>query len=219
MDEALQIASEALAAKPDRSLRLQVADIYRAMERHGEAEALLSDIIAGDEADGRRDWRVWFLRGAARERQSNWDGAEADLQAALAIDPENATVLNYLGYSWVDRGLRLDEGFALIRRALMLEPNSGHIVDSLGWAHYRLGQYEEAVDYLERAVVLLPGDATLNDHLGDAYWKAGRRKEAGFQWTRALKLDPSTEDRERIERKLLTGLEATPPSSGGVVAR
>lgn len=218
-DEALAIAAEALAAKPERSLKLQVADIYRALERHGDAETLLSDIIAGDEAEGRRDWRVWFLRGAARERQSDWAGAEADLQRALEIEPENSTVLNYLGYSWIDRGLHLEEGFALIRRALVLEPNSGHIVDSLGWAHYKLGQYDEAVDYLERAVALLPGDPTLNDHLGDAYWQTGRRKEAGFQWTRALRLDPSADDRARIERKLISGNVDPPPLPGAAAAR
>ncbi|MDP3460579.1 MAG: tetratricopeptide repeat protein, partial [Hyphomonas sp.] len=218
-DEALAIAAEALAAKPERSLKLQVADIYRALERHGDAETLLSDIIAGDEAEGRRDWRVWFLRGAARERQSDWAGAEADLQRALEIEPENSTVLNYLGYSWIDRGLHLEEGFALIRRALILEPNSGHIVDSLGWAHYKLGQYDEAVDYLERAVALLPGDPTLNDHLGDAYWQTGRRKEAGFQWTRALRLDPSADDRARIERKLISGNVDPPPLPGAAAAR
>lgn len=215
--EALRLAADAAAAKPERSLRLQVADIHRAMDQYHEAEALLSDIIAADQAEGRKDWRVLFLRGASRERQANWAGAEADMQAALDISPENAAVLNYLGYSWIDRGIYLDEGFGLIRRALALEPNSGHIVDSLGWAHYRLGQYEEAVDYLERAVVLLPGDATLNDHLGDAYWQAGRRKEAGFQWSRALKLDPSPEERTRIEQKLLAGLRPDPPPGSAAV--
>ncbi|MDP1556794.1 MAG: tetratricopeptide repeat protein, partial [Hyphomonas sp.] len=118
-----------------------------------------------------------------------------------------------------DRGLHLEEGFALIRRALVLEPNSGHIVDSLGWAHYKLGQYDEAVDYLERAVALLPGDPTLNDHLGDAYWQTGRRKEAGFQWTRALRLDPSADDRVRIERKLISRNVDPPPLPGAAAAR
>ncbi len=218
-DEALRVAAEALAARPDRSLKIQVADLYRAADRQADAEALLSEVIASDEAEGRRDWRVYFVRGAARERQSDWAGAEADLEKALELNPENATVLNYLGYSWIDRGIRLEEGFGLIRKAVILEPNSGHIVDSLGWAHYKLGMYEDAVDFLEHAVELLPADPTLNDHLGDAYWKSGRRKEAGFQWQRALKLDPSADDRVRIEQKLLTGLEAAPAGTGPAVAR
>jgi tetratricopeptide (TPR) repeat protein len=209
-DEALAVASAALEAKPERSLRLQVADLYRAQERHGEAEALLTEVMLSDEAEGRKDWRVFFLRGAARERQSNWDGAEADLKEALILDPHNANVLNYLGYSWIDRGINLEEGFSLIRQALVLEPQSGHIVDSLGWAHYQLGQYDQAVDFLERAVELLPGDPVLNDHLGDAYWKAGRRKEAGFQWNRALKLDPPADERASIAQKLVTGLAEAP---------
>jgi len=218
-DEALALAAEALKAKPERSLRLQVADLYRVQERHAEAEALLTEVMLSDETEGRKDWRVFFLRGASRERQSNWEGAEADLKEALVLDPHNANVLNYLGYSWIDRGINLEEGFRLIRQALVLEPQSGHIVDSLGWAHYQLGQYDEAVDFLERAVELLPGDPVLNDHLGDAYWKAGRKKEAGFQWSRALKLDPPADDRAAIAQKLVTGLAAAPPVSGTPVAQ
>lgn len=218
-DEALRTASSALAAKPDRSLKVQVADLYRALERQAEAETILTDIIGTDEAEGRRDWRVYFARGAARERQKNWPGAEADLQRALELKPDNATVLNYLGYYWIDRGIQLERGFELIRQAVILEPNSGHIVDSLGWAHYRLGLYDEAVDYLERAVELLPADPTLNDHLGDAYWKTGRRKEAGFQWSRALKLDPAPEERVLIEKKMLSGLAPDPVPAGSATAR
>lgn len=217
-EEALKIAAEALAANPERGLSLQVADLYRALERHAEAEAILTRIIDADQAEGRADWRVIFVRGAARERQSNFAAAEADLKRALELQPENATVLNYLGYSWIDRGINLEQGFDLIRKAVALEPESGQIVDSLGWAHYRLGQYEEAVDYLERAVALEPGDPVLNDHLGDAYWKAGRQTEAGFQWRRALKLDPEPTEREAIELKLKGGIEVDPVSPGATAA-
>jgi Flp pilus assembly protein TadD len=188
------------------------------LERYPEAEEILTRIIEADAAEGRTDWRVIFVRGAARERQARFDLAEADLKRALEMQPENATVLNYLGYSWIDRGINLEEGFDLIRKAVALEPESGQIVDSLGWAHYRLGQYEEAVDYLERAVALEPGDPVLNDHLGDAYWKAGRQKEAGFQWRRALKLDPPQEEREAIELKLKGGIEVDPVSPGATAA-
>ena len=217
-EEALRVASEAMSANPERGLSLQVADLYRALERYAEAEEILTRIIEVDAAEGRTDWRVIFVRGAARERQARFDLAEADLKRALEMQPENATVLNYLGYSWIDRGINLEEGFDLIRKAVALEPESGQIVDSLGWAHYRLGQYEEAVDYLERAVALEPGDPVLNDHLGDAYWKAGRQKEAGFQWRRALKLDPPQEEREAIELKLKGGIEVDPVSPGATAA-
>ncbi len=217
-EDALRVAAEALAARPDRGLKLQIAGLYRALKREADAEAILSDVITADAADGQDDWRVYFLRGAARERQAKWEGAEADLKRALELDPTNATVLNYLGYSWIDRGINLEEGFDLIRQAVALEPKSGQIVDSLGWAHYRLGEYEQAVEYLEQAVTLLPADPVLNDHLGDAYWKTGRRKEASFQWRRALKLDPPAEDRARIEQKLLGGFERE-PAPGAAVAR
>lgn len=211
-DEALRVAGQALAGNPDRGLRLQLADLYISLERYAEGEDVLDEVIAADAE--REDWRVIFARGAARERQDNWPGAEADLQRALELRPESATVLNYLGYSWIDRGLNLEEGFGLIRRAVMLEPLSGHIVDSLGWAYYKLGQYEEAVDFLERAVELLPSDPVLNDHLGDAYWRIGRNLEAGFQWRRALKLDPLEKDRVLIEEKLRSGL---PPKKAAPV--
>lgn len=217
-EEALKVAGEALAAKPERALQLQLANLYSSQDQYDEAEAVLDDILSADAAAGREDWQAVFMRGAARERLNKWDDAEADLSRALELSPDNATVLNYLGYSWIDRGIRLEEGFDLIRRAVELEPRSGHIIDSLGWAHYKLGQYEEAVDYLERAVELLPGDPVLNDHLGDAYWQVGRRKEAGFQWRRALKLDPSAEERAKIEEKLMGGIPVEPPEPGNSAA-
>lgn len=214
-EAALQVAAEALAGNPDRGLRLQLADLYIALERYEEGEAALDVVLQEDEARGHEDWRVIFARGAARERQGKWEGAEADLLQALSLRPDSATVLNYLGYSWIDRGLNLEEGFELIRQAMLLEPTSGHIVDSLGWAHYKLGEYEEAVLYLEQAVELLPGDPILNDHLGDAYWRVGRRLEAGYQWRRALKLEPEEADRVQIEAKLASPLG---PDAPGVAA-
>lgn len=210
-EEALRVAAEALAGTPDRGLQLQLADLYISLERYGDGEAVLSEVIASD--GEREDWRVIFARGAARERQGNWPGAETDLKRALELRPESATVLNYLGYSWIDRGENLEEGFNLIRRAVILEPLAGHIIDSLGWAHYKLGQYEEAVDYLERAVELVPGDPVLNDHLGDAYWRMDRKLEAGFQWERALTLDPTEKDREQINAKLHSKLGPDAPEA------
>lgn len=208
-EEALRTAAQALSGTPDRGLMLQLAELYISLERYAEGEAILTDVISADGEN--EDWRVVFSRGAARERQGNWAEAEADLLRALELQPENATILNYLGYSWIDRGENLEEGFNLIRRAVILDPLSGHIIDSLGWAHYKLGQYEDAVDFLERAVELMPGDPILNDHLGDAYWRAGRRLEASFQWERALSLDPPEEDQKRIDDKLRNGLPPAAP--------
>ena len=115
-------------------------------------------------------------------------------------------MLNYLGYSWVDQGVNLDEGMRMIRRAVEQRPDDGYIVDSLGWAYYRLGNFEEAVKHLERAVELKPEDPTINDHLGDAYWKVGRQLEAHFQWSHARDLKPEPDELEKIEEKLKSGL-------------
>jgi len=116
-------------------------------------------------------------------------------------------VLNYLGYSWVDRGMNLDEAFKMLRKAVELRPNDGYIVDSLGWAHYKLGRYEEALRDLEQAIELRPADPVINDHLGDVYWKTGRKLEAKFQWNHARDLKPEPEDLIKILKKIEYGLE------------
>ena len=130
------------------------------------------------------------------------------MQEALRLSPDQPDVLNYLGYSWIDRGERLDEGLAMIQRAVELRPFSGAIIDRLGWAYFRMGDYPRALDLLERAVELEPSDPTLNDHLGDVYWRMGRRIEARFQWERALSFEP--EEPDTIRAKLEAGLPAEP---------
>jgi len=206
--EAISVAREAAERTQDRGLQVQLADLYRSMNRYEEAETLLTGIIEADAAAGRTDWSLLFARGACREALDRWPEAEADLKAALELQPKNPSVLNYLGYAYVDRGIRLEEGLDLIRTALTYDPDSGFITDSLGWAYYRLGRYELATYFLEKAVELEPGDPTLNDHLGDAYWRAGRKLEAKYQWERSLKLDPAEQERARIEVKLLKGPDA-----------
>lgn len=147
-----------------------------------------------------------YFRGIIYERLKQWEKAEADFLRVLAIEPENADALNYLGYTWVDRGENLERAFEMINKAVELEPQSGAIIDSLGWAHYKLGQYQEAKVQLEKAVELSPSSATIVDHLGDVYWKLGRYREAGYQWERALLYEPTEEERETIEKKLKSGL-------------
>jgi tetratricopeptide (TPR) repeat protein len=182
-----------------------LADMYRNLERFTEAEPLYSQLIEAQP----NSWRHYFSRGAMRERLGRWPDAEADFRRALELSPDQPDVLNYLGYSWIDRGERLQEGLALVRRAANLRPTSGAIIDSLGWAYYKLGDYAQALDWLEMAVRLEPADATLNDHLGDAYWRLGRRIEARFQWQRALTLEP--DDPAAIAAKLEHGLADAPP--------
>lgn len=203
--EALQLVYTTLEGAPERDLKIQMGDLLRALGRDGEAVRVYGEVIREDETAGQNDWRLYYARGATLERLGQWPRAEADLEKALQLNPDSPEVLNYLGYSWVDRGVNLERGLDLIRKALTLRPDSGAITDSLGWAHYQLGDYDTAVGYLERAAELEPGLAEINDHLGDAYWMAGRKREARFQWQRTISLLDNEDEIEVIERKLLTG--------------
>ena len=148
------------------------------------------------------------MRGVAYTETKQWDAAKADFERVLSYKPDHSDALNYLGYTWVDRGENLTKAFKMIEKALELEPNSGAITDSLGWAHYKLGDYEKAKTFLEDAVALDPDSATIIDHLGDVYYKLGRKREATYQWQRALQYDPTDEERRKIDKKLKGGLYA-----------
>lgn len=206
-DDALTTAREALSSASDRNLKIQLGDLFRSLDQLPEAEQIFTEIIDADTEQGVQDWRLFYARGAAREQMDRWTEAETDLLAALELAPDQPALLNYLGYSWIDRGERLTEGFDMIKRAVALRPNAGFIVDSLGWAYYKLGDYNKAVTHLERAVELSPSEAVLNEHLGDAYWRVGRRLEAGFQWSRAIRLEPESDNVILLEAKLETGLD------------
>ena len=151
-------------------------------------------------------WSLFFSRGVALERSGKWAKAEPDLLKALELEPEQPSVLNYLGYSWADQRIHLDRALPMIERAVELRPRDGYIVDSLGWVHFRLGNVEKALGYMEQAVELRPQDPTINDHLGDVYWRVGRRAEARFQWERALRLEPEPEAIPQIQKKIVDGL-------------
>lgn len=213
--EALEAAEQALAISRRRDVVIGVADLYRINRNYKAAAALYGEIIAADAASDTQDWRVLFARASARERLGDWKGAEADLLAALAFEPDRPELQNFLGYGWVSRGEKVKEGMELIRKAVAARPDQGYIVDSLGWAHYQLGEYSDAVQVLERAAELSPSDAEIVDHLGDAYWRAGREAEAGFEWRRALGLAPDAEREAALQAKLERGL---PPLSSTALA-
>lgn len=201
-DEALALAQDTLKRTKDRNIRIQLADLLQSLGKDGQAEAAFTQIIDSDAANGIHDWRIYFARGAARERLGQWPPAEVDLRAALGLKPDNPQIMNYLGYSWVSRGERLQDGLRLIENALRLDPYNGAITDSLGWAHYKMQNYDRAITYLERATELSPQSAEILDHLGDTYWQTGRYTEAGYQWQRALEYETDDEKRSLIERKL-----------------
>jgi len=168
-------------------------------------EALINDMTA-EELE--KNPQPLYLRGICLERLDRWQEAVTDFEFVLKHQPENADALNYLGYTWVDKGVNLTKAFDMINKAVELQPESGAIIDSLGWAHYKLGHYSEARIKLEDAAQRAPTSATIIDHLGDVYWKVGRRREAGYQWERALTLDPTDKEVRVIKAKLQGGLAA-----------
>jgi tetratricopeptide (TPR) repeat protein len=208
---ALKMA-RAAAATGDTEGRITLSDLLRANESYDEAVGILNGLIA--EAKDGAAWQLYYARGQAYERTGHWKEAEADLTKALSLRPDEAELLNYLGYAWIDRGERLQEAMGMVEKAVAANPRSGAIVDSLGWAHYRLGEFPKAVEILEQAVELEAGDPEINNHLGDAYWMVGRKDEAGFQWRRVLTLKPDDKIKADAEKKLASGLGPTPKLAG-----
>ncbi|HYC73806.1 tetratricopeptide repeat protein [Brevundimonas sp.] len=210
-DEALEAYLRADAAAPDQVIVSQMlAGQYFNLGRFEEALAVLNRPTvntAGQSVD------VRFDRGRTLERLGRIEEAEAELWTALQMAPDNPVILNHLGYLWVDSGRRVDQGAEMIARAFAADPRNANVQDSLGWAQYRRGQYEAAVETLEQAVAKQPANAEINDHLGDAYWQVGRFREAGWQWNRVLTLEPEPERRAEVEQKLLRGLPG-PPTTG-----
>jgi tetratricopeptide (TPR) repeat protein len=182
-------------------------DILRFKKRYDEALENYDQAFARIDRIEPRHWSLYYSRGISLERSKRWERAEKDFLQALKLQPNQPFVLNYLGYSWVDKGQHLKRALSMIEKAVRLRSNDGFIVDSLGWAHYRLGAFDRAVRYLERAIVLSPNDSAINDHLGDAYWRVGRRIEARFQWERALRFEPEPDTVSVIKKKIEEGLE------------
>jgi tetratricopeptide (TPR) repeat protein len=210
-EEAIAEYRRIAAAYPGASLpHARLGDMLRARQRWDEAAAAYDEAIARIAAPTAANWPLFYARGIAHERAGRWPAAEADFRQALALSPDQPLVLNYLGYSWVERGENLLEARRMLERAVALRPQDGNIADSLGWALYKLGDIEGAIRWLERAVELEPLSSVINDHLGDAYWRAGRLREAQFQWRRALALGPEGEEGPKIEAKLRHGLPANP---------
>lgn len=207
-DDAIKRLNKLIAIRPnDVDALTSLGTILRGKKQFAESAVIYSKAVdALDPADPRA-WLLYYFRGIAYERSNQWPKAEADFLKALQLSPNEPQVLNYLGYSWVDKGLNLERGMAMIKQAVDLKPDDGYIVDSLGWAYYKTGKYDEAVAQLERAISIKSDDATINDHLGDAYWKVGRKLEATFQWAHARDLNPEPADKERILAKLAKGLD------------
>jgi tetratricopeptide (TPR) repeat protein len=219
-DAAVEVLQSLAAEKPDLpSVHVALADLQRREENYAAAVDSYNTAIDLAERVSAANWFLHYARGISHERLKQWDQAEADFRRALELNPDQPQVLNYLGYSLVERREKLDEALDMIERAVAARPDSGYIVDSLGWVLFRLGRYDEAVEHMERAVELMPVDPVVNDHLGDVYWAVGRAREAEFQWKRALSfVDPEDTDGEadpeRIRRKLEVGLDTVLSEEG-----
>ncbi|MGG5821221.1 tetratricopeptide repeat protein [Falsiroseomonas sp. HW251] len=206
----LRELARAVPEAPQSYARL--GDILRQRGRYSDAADAYDQAYDRVQAPATDVWPLLYARGIANDRAGRWARAEADFQRALQLSPEQPYVMNYLAYTWVERGTNLQEARRMLERAVELRPNDGNIVDSLGWALFKLGDMPGAVRWMERAVELEPRNAVILDHLGDVYWAVGRRNEARFQWLRALRADPEDADIPKIEAKLRNGLP-TPPSA------
>lgn len=215
--EVLQQLTESHGHLP--TVHVTLGDTLRGMERFEDSVAPYNDALSLIDEPDEQHWIIYFARGISHERIDKWENAEADFRKALELRPEQPQVLNYLGYSYLEMQTNYDEALDMIERAVALRPDSGYIIDSLGWGLFRLGRYEEAVGHMEKAVEKMPIDPIVNDHLGDVYWAVGRYREAEFQWHRALSFitedtDPQDVDAERLRRKLEIGLDAVLEEEG-----
>jgi tetratricopeptide (TPR) repeat protein len=205
--EALRRLNNIVASRPgDLDAVSVLGDLLRYDEQYSKAAEAYTKALELTGGESPADWRFYYVRGIAYERDKQWPKAESDFLKALELNPDQPAVLNYLGYSWIDQDMNLEPALEMIEKAVEAQPQDGYIVDSLGWAFYKLDRIDEAVKTLERAVLLRPNDAEINDHLGDAYWKAGRELEARFQWNVAASVDEEGNVKERTALKLADGL-------------
>jgi Flp pilus assembly protein TadD len=206
-DESLVVLRDLLKERPTwADIHIAVGDLLRREERFAEAVGEYTAALKLRPAAAEENWTIYYTRGISYERTKDWNAAEKDFKKALEIKPGEPSVLNYLGYSYLDRGVNLKEARRLIEMAYTKRPDDGYIIDSLGWMLFILGEYDKAVTHLEKAVEAAPADATINEHLGDALWKVGRLTEARYQWQRALTLDVEDAQRASISKKLEQGL-------------
>lgn len=215
-DAALEVLNALVKSNPEQPLVWSsIGDLMRRQERYAEAVPAYDKLIELTEPNGGAGWVAYYARGVSNEQSGNWANAEADFRKALEIEPDQPAVLNYLGYSYIDKNENLDEALSMIERAVLARPDDGPILDSLGWGLFRVGRYSEAVGAMEGAVELMSDDSLVNDHLGDVYWALGRQREATFQWRRALSFKPETEEEAtRIRAKLDRGLDAVLKDEG-----
>ena len=188
-------------------ISLSLGNYYRYEKEWEKAlSAYNNALIIGEEFNKKDLWEIYFNIGIVYERSDKWDLAEVNFTKALNISSEQADVLNYLAYSYIDKGINLAESKNMIEKALMLKPNDPYIVDSLAWYYFKIGEYEEALSILEFSMEIMPYDSTVNDHYGDILWKLGKEIEARYYWKKAINLDKENIYSDNIRSKLLIGI-------------
>ena len=200
----LKVLADADAKDSDTWVAL--GDAYRDAGKFSDAVSAYDHAEKAIGKPAKKDWPLFYARAMAEDKAGTWDKAEVDVNTGLKLSPDQPELLNYLAYSWVDQNRKFPEALAMLEKARSLRPYDGYIVDSVGWAYYRLGRYEDAAQTLEAAVLLVPGDPTINDHLGDALWKAGKKMDARYQWDHALTFGPEDSEKAQLEQKLKSGL-------------
>lgn len=210
-DKAVSLLTELSTEKDTRLHALvSIGDMHRRNERYQDAFNAYDSALSHVGTIGAEHWPIVYARGMSLERLNNWQDAEKDLLTALKYQPDNPMILNFLGYSWADKGMHLDQALDFIRRAVAQRPDDGYILDSYGWVLYRTGDYKEAVKWMEKATAVIPDDSTMLDHLADAYWQVGRKNEARFKWKRAHELSKDANFRASVESKIRSGVPLPP---------
>ena len=193
---------------PNNKFIFDIANFYKNSQRYEEAIRYYSLIIDTLKDDNELKAELLYRRGGSYERMKDYYNADKDLQKSLLINPDDAYVLNYLAYSWLERGHRIEEAIEMLEKAYDQESNDPYIIDSIGWAYYLVGDYVKAEEFLKKAVQLMPDDPIVNDHYGDILWKLERRIQARYFWSMVLKMDDTEKDLlDKIKNKLITGLQ------------
>ena len=216
--KAIERLTQMTARRPhDVEALTALANLQRTHKDYAKAEETYTKALAASGGESvKTNWSILYFRGICNERVGHWPAAEADFKQALTLYPDQPLVLNYLGYSWINKNLHLNKGLQMLQKAVALQPEDGYIVDSLGWAYYKLGKYHHAERLLQRAVALKPADPTLNEHLGDVEWRLGHKLEAHFQWNYARDFHPEPKNLPRILQKIAHGMAPrVPPASSG----
>jgi len=193
--------------KPNEKILFDIANFYKNAKEYEQAIKYYTKVlgIVGDDLQIKSD--LFYRRGASNERMGNYEEADRDMLLSLEIDPDDAYVLNYLAYSWLERDYKIKEAMEMLEKAYSLTENDPYIIDSIGWAYFLTDDYVKAETYLKRAVELMPDDAIVNDHYGDILWKLGRKIQARYFWKSVSKMEDVDEELlQKINQKIIKGL-------------